>query len=186
MKYHGEQNPYNVDALWETRLRPEIVAQIREAAHIYKTTMSWVVRYCVFKLYRKKKISSATLHDMAAELREKNQPVPIPASKLHRLRLCLYGDDERILLELKYRFRLTTTMLIRIALVLYLKQLLSASVAPEYFFFYGLKFFANTAIKYSRKRKIPHVDFHIKSIFAIEDYWGRPFGFLPEFLIFAG
>ncbi len=181
MRYHGESNPYNVEALWEVRLRPEILEQIQIAARKYGKTMSWVVRFCVFELFRTEQ-NIQKMHEMADMLREKNQITPMRSSELHRMRVCLYGDDERIFLELKYRYRLTTTMLVRIALVLYLSQLLKALVSPRDFFYCGLKYFKRTKIRYSVKSGYPIVDFHFKQFFSREDFWNIPDGPIPEWL----
>lgn len=182
MKYKGDSNPYNVDAVWEVRLRPEIIEDIRTAASHYKTTMSWIVRWCTFRLFLRKKISLDKLHNIAQELRERNQPKPMSAGELHRLRVCLYGGDERIFLELKYRFGLTTTMLVRIALQLYLKYLLDKAESWRNVFFYGLKFFSQTKALYSRRVIVPQVDFHIHKFFHYSDYWDIPPGKMPNFI----
>ena len=181
MKYHGDSNPYNVDSVWEARLRPEIISNIQSAAKQYGKSMSWVVRYCVFMLYRNGK-DATTLQEMAEALREKNQSNPVPASELHRLRICLYGDDERILLELKYRYRLTVTMVIRLALQIYLGGLSAGTVSAWEFFWFGLKFFAGTKVIYSKKHQFPQVDFHFKTFLSQKDYWGFPPGAMPTFL----
>ncbi|MDW8305554.1 MAG: hypothetical protein RML34_00595 [Leptospiraceae bacterium] len=168
--------------IWEVLLHPCLMAKVRRAAEINKVSMSWVVRYCVFRLARKRVVHMEKLHELAESLREKNQEEPLPARRLCRLNVCLYGDDERLFCELKYRFRLTTTMVVRIALVRYLDLLLEGRVPYWRLFWYGIKFVVRHRSCYSAPAGFPIVDFHIREFFDYGDYWGVPLGGMPFYL----
>ncbi|MCS6983549.1 MAG: hypothetical protein NZM25_00280 [Leptospiraceae bacterium] len=168
--------------IWEVLLHPRLMAKVRRAAEVNGVSMSWVVRYCVFRLARKKVVDLEKLHALARSLREKNQEDPLPSNKLCRLNVCLYGDDERLFCELKYRFRLTTTMVVRVALVRYLDLLLARRVPYWRLFWYGIKFVLQHFSCYSTAPGFPVVDFHIKRFFDYQDYWAVPSGNIPFYL----
>lgn len=171
--------------IWDLRLNAELMAKVRLAAFKSKKSMSWVVRYCVFRLARKKVVDREAMQNIAKALREKNQKNPTPSQKLCRLNVCLYADDERLFCELKYRFRLTTTMVVRIALVRYLDSLISGKVPYWRLFWYGIKFIASHEANYSTTPGFPVMDFHNKKFLKPEDYWNTPEGILPKYLLYT-
>lgn len=181
MKYYGKENPYKVKAIWEVLLRKELVREICKARGIYQKTMSWVVRYCVFSLLREK-VDVGRVQEVAESLKEKNQIDPKKSRELHRFKLCLYGEDEKLFLEMKMRYGITPTMLVRVALKLYLPRLLKKQVSPWEFFWYGIKFFGDVVLSYSGKKEILQVDLHVLRFLKLNDYWGVPPGPLPPFL----
>lgn len=168
--------------IWDLRLNQQLMEKVKLASQKTGKSMSWIVRYCVFRLARKRVINHNAMKNMAEALREKNQPNPTPSHKLCRLNVCLYADDERLFCELKYRFRLTTTMVIRIALVRYLDSLINGKIPQWRLFWYGIKFVAQHVTNYSTSPGFPVMDFHSKKFLRIEDYWNPPDGILPKYL----
>lgn len=171
--------------IWDLRVDTNLMAKIRLASKKTGRSMSWVVRYCVFRLARKKIVDVKSMQTIAEKLREKKQGDPTPSQKLCRLNVCLYADDERLFSELKYRFRLTTTMVIRIALTRYLDILIEGKVPEWRFFWYGIKFIACHETNYSTTPGFPVVDFHNKKFLRPNDYWDPPQGPLPKYLQWA-
>lgn len=183
MRYIGDFNPYGVKALWELRLREEIVARIFYAAMIYGKSMSWVVRYCVFSLVRDKSLTKEKILALCESLREKNQEKPRKSQELRRFRICLYGEDESLFVELKMRYRVPTSLLIRVAIHLYLEKLILGQVSDWEFFWYGLKFFREILTVTSGKKEIPQADLYIGRFLAPWEYWGIPDGPYPPYLM---
>ncbi|MCS6983840.1 MAG: hypothetical protein NZM25_01780 [Leptospiraceae bacterium] len=182
MRYHGRENRYGVNALWEVPLRREYVFLLRKIARLYGKSMSWIVRYCVFSLLRDKKRNTIKVHLLRNRLLEKNRRRPRRAHELHRLKVCLYGVDEQVFQELKIQFGMPVAQVVRIALALYLGELYSRRISSWELFWYGLKFFAQSRMTYSGKREVPQVDLHVRVFFEGKDYWDPPEGPCPEFL----
>ncbi|MCS6985183.1 MAG: hypothetical protein NZM25_08700 [Leptospiraceae bacterium] len=165
--------------LWDLRLNPALMAKLRQAATKSNTSMSAVVRFCAFKLARKKVVDLNKMREMAHKLKEKNST---PSRELCRINVVLHGDDERLFCELKYRFGLTTSMVLRIALVRYLDSFLSGRIPYWRLFWYGTKLVARHKCYYSTVVGIPIMDFHSKELFSPEDYHCKPSGELPMYL----
>ncbi|MDW8306843.1 MAG: hypothetical protein RML34_07240 [Leptospiraceae bacterium] len=172
----------NSRGLWDLRLNPALMAKLREAAAKSNTSMSAIVRFCAFKLARKKVVHLDKMRELAHKLREKNQKNPIPSHELCRLNVVLHGEDERLFCELKYRFGLTTSMVLRIALVRYLDSFLSGVIPYWRLFWYGMKLVVRHKCYYSTVVGIPIVDFHSKELFSPQDYHRKPPGDLPMYL----
>lgn len=175
----------DVTGIWDLRLNPSLMAKVRLASKKTGRSMSWVVRYCVYRLARKKVVDVEAMQRMADTLREKKQLNPTPSHKLCRLNVCLYGDDERLFCELKYRFRMTTTMVVRIALHRYLNSLIHGKIPDWRLFWYGIKFVASHVTHYSTVAGFPVMDFHNKTFLKPQDYWDPPEGPLPKFLVWS-
>ncbi len=151
---------------------------IRSASKAYKTTMSWVVRYCVFRLARRRRLDLDSWREIAdawKENRKKN--TPLSSETMHRFMLCLYGEDEKILLELKYRSGLTVTMLIRIALNRFLGKLINRGISDWSLYWFGLKQNNTICLQYRID-----MENHIYQRFKLTDYYHQPPGPLPIYL----
>ncbi len=183
MRYSGSKNPYGITHLWEVRLSHKLMEKIRQAARYNATTMSWVVRFCIFRLARKKRIALSQWQSWAKDIKESGkQDNNFEEPTLHRFNVCLYGEDEKVLLELKIRTGLTTSMVIRIALSRFLTALLQNRIPWWRLFWYGLKFHKESNCFYSTKGGFLAMDFHSKKFFSVEDYHGQPPGKLPKYL----
>lgn len=182
MRYIGKSNPYKVDYLWEVLLRKETIGKIRKAKKLYNRTMSWVVRYCVFSLLRDKKLTKEKVLELAEKLKEKNQKNPRRSSELKRFKICLYGEDEILFQELKLRYRVSVSLIIRVALHLYLGKLLKKLVSDWELFWYGIKFFREYSWVRSGKLGVPQVDMRVRRFFQLYEYWKIPPGPYPAYI----
>ena len=113
-----KQPPYKIPEkianVWEVIIDKETFAQIVQARNKSKKTYSWVVRYCLFKLIRNpkrmKKLTAMEFH---------SGPIPTRATG-HRLQLCLYGDDEKLVRILATQAGVTVSRLLRTAIKTFL------------------------------------------------------------------
>ncbi len=184
MKYRSrpDNTKRKISHVWEVHLAPETVSQIRDCAGYYRSTMSWIVRFCVLKLARKRRLSLTHAQDMALEIKEKLSELKTKGKSTQRFILCLYGEDERILRTMAIKTGLTVSMIIRIALARYLGQL-SRRIIPEWrFFWFGIKLCQFYRIFQSYKNGLVVMEFHNLKPFNPDDYWKPPPGPLPKFL----
>jgi hypothetical protein len=96
MQYNGKasRGRLHIANVWEVHLDFETWGRLRSAAEKQKCTYSWISRYCVFRLIRKKNIrmhKAMEFHSNNLRKMVKNN------SEYHRHLLCLYGEDEKLL-----------------------------------------------------------------------------------------
>jgi len=102
-----------ISNLWEIRLSPKLWARVIFAARSKNVSYSWIVRYCVFRLAKRKCLRMfPAMENLSRKIRE-NQP---RAEKCHRHMLCLYGADEKLLRLRALQLGITVSMMVRLAL----------------------------------------------------------------------
>ena len=108
--------PEKIANVWDVLLDYELWERIKLAKMDSKTSYSWVVRYCVFTLIKK---INAQGGSFATDIHSKPQ---CSRQDGHRLQLCLYGNDEKILRIAAISLNKSISELIRLALKLYLHR----------------------------------------------------------------
>ncbi|MES0491205.1 MAG: hypothetical protein ABUK01_14510 [Leptospirales bacterium] len=114
--------PVHPDHILEIRLKPEIWARVVQIADRKDCSYSWVVRYCVFRMIKRKdprryvgncivKNNSVKFEKMDAAAREH-----IGDDNLHRHKLCLYEEDEFFIRMTAGLMHCTMSHLVRLAL----------------------------------------------------------------------
>jgi len=121
--------PVQPDNILEIRLKPEVWAKVVRVAKMKRTTFSWVVRYCVFRMIKRKdprrsignciSYSNSLKFDILDRLVRETSNV----GTLHRHKLCLYEEDEFFIRMSAGLMHCTMTHLVRLALEWYLDDL---------------------------------------------------------------
>ncbi len=175
-----EKNPVHVNSVLEIRICRDMWENIATVAKVRGVSYSWVVRYALFRLIRRKnplrfigqvgnpqkiifywgKIRSIRSLNNKAWKRRVN------SSLKHRHRLCLYGEDELYIRLTAVSLECSMTHLVRLALEMYLPRLLSlvgrsaglwkSMMSQVFFYWLGIKVNAG-------------VEFHASS--AMEKQW---------------
>ena len=121
--------PVHPDSILEIRLKPVIWAKVVSVARVNRTTYSWVVRYCLFRLI-KRKDPRRNVGDMIYrcnspkfKLMDMRAGEHLNFDNLHRHKLCLYGEDEFFIRMSAALMHCTMTHLVRLALEWYLDEL---------------------------------------------------------------
>jgi len=118
-----------VDNILEIRLPYLSWNKIKCVAVNKNCSYSWVVRYAIFRMIkRNKQIHSedeilVRRSKKVARLNELVQSERVNSEKKHRHRLCLYGQDELFIRMSAAKLGCTMTHLVRLALALYLDEL---------------------------------------------------------------
>lgn len=86
-----------------------------------RLTFSWITRFALFQMLRVKDFEES--QEFQTYKVEATQKIDRASKGSHRHKLCLYGDDEIFLKGLSMRLRIPMSVLIRIALLWYLKFL---------------------------------------------------------------
>jgi len=156
---------YPIDYVWQVRISQKVWDRIVAVAVKKKTTYSWIVRYCTFRL-----CCTADLKWNDGLLDAFEQIKPEKAGKTHRLQLCLYGHDVKIIQMIANMLEISISDLIRIALYLYLKLLEEDKVEESDFYWNGIKLVSCVIPKrlYSNGRLLGY--FHEIHPFSWEDY----------------
>ena len=121
--------PIHPDHILEIRLKPEVWAKVVKTAKMNRTTYSWVVRYCVFRMIKRRdprrnigdvvfRKNSEKFNVMNLRAREHKG-----GNNLHRHKLCLYEEDEFFIRMSAALMHCTMTHLVRLALEWYLDEL---------------------------------------------------------------
>lgn len=129
----------HVDSVIEVRLCMDSWERVKYVAWIRRRSYSWVVRYCLFRLIKRKgsigeirpfgpignprNFSEVSFSAKNLDLNEKVWCRREGSSLKHRHRLCLYGEDERFLRLAALSLNCSMTHLIRFALEKYLGSL---------------------------------------------------------------
>lgn len=154
------KNVYLVEAVLEVRICPDLWEEVCRAAEMRGRSYSWVVRYCLFRLIKRKSAKAfigfagnprrgifcmapqrfSSYNEMAWARRG--------GSNKHRHRLCLYGEDELYIRAVAASLRCTMTHLVRLALLRYLGSLFRVEplgrdgrlpLSPWFFYWLGIK-----------------------------------------------
>lgn len=153
------------DYILEVRVSYELWEKVQGLAKRNRTTYSWVVRYCLFRLIRKKGISRVT---KGIEQKVKRQT---RAPRLHRHMLCLYGVDEMFIRMTAAHLNCTMSHLVRLALEWRLPKLMqdeNANDSPFHrlsFYWLGIKLYRQRALVVCQQ---PLLQF---SRFTEREYW---------------
>ncbi|MES0489215.1 MAG: hypothetical protein ABUK01_04435 [Leptospirales bacterium] len=123
----------HVDHFLEIRVNANAWEKVVRISEAKKTSYSWVVRYCVFRLIKRKDpfmfITNCVLksgkHDKWKKYQSLNRRVKLQSSEehLHRHKLCLYGSDEMFIRMTAGLMHWTMSRLVRLALEWYLDEL---------------------------------------------------------------
>lgn len=137
-KNHYEKIPNHIDYVLEIRLCLESWYKIQYVARLRNKSYSWVVRYALFRLIKRKELNKYLSHDMlppygrnsftSEKFRRHNENAwnrRADSKGKHRHRLCLYGEDELYIRLAAARLRCSITHLVRLALEVYLDRLVS-------------------------------------------------------------
>ena len=166
--------------IWEIRLDKTIKDRLRLLAQKRRCTMSWLARYCIFRLVHKKIIHRQEFQTIVDEIKATRPPF----RELDRFYVCLYGNDILWIKMQASTLGVTVSMLVRVALLRYLSTLASERAVPWWrLFWYGIKI--NKQIIFYRKRQHGVVvkEFLNSNPFEKNDYWKIPPAQLPIFLI---
>jgi len=156
-KTYLKKETFCIDSILEIRLNAETWKRITRIAKIKKKSYSWVVRYAVFRLINRKNpvkyIQGWTSVDRHRKFKELNEIIKNGAkrdestSKMHRHKLCLYGDDELFIRLSAAMLHCTMTHLVRLAMEWNLSELerrtfgKSGRFHRSSFFWLGIKLF---------------------------------------------
>ena len=122
--------------IWETILPYAWVKKIQRIATKKKVSMSWVARFCVFRLIQRDLENfTGVFCDELESIREEMRG----SSNRKRFFICFYGEDELYLRIFARKAGLTVSMLVRLALYLFLHLLDGNKVTSGDFFWNGIK-----------------------------------------------
>ncbi len=142
--------------------------------------MSWLARYCIFRLVHKKKINREEFQAMVGDIKASQTPF----RELGRFYVCFYGEDILWVKMQASALGVTVSMLIRVALLRYLVTLESERAVPWWrLFWYGIKLNKQVLLERLRSHQVIVQEFLNSKSFLPEDYWAHPEGPLPTFLI---
>ena len=120
-----------VDNILEIRLTYLTWNKIKWVAACKNQSYSWVVRYAVFRMIKR----SVQIHSENEILLRRSKKISrlnelvrgerVDCQKKHRHRLCLYGQDELFIRMSAAKAGCTMTHLVRLALALYLDELVN-------------------------------------------------------------
>lgn len=140
------KSPVHVDSIIEVRLCGDTWEKVQKVSYIKNSSYSWVVRYAVFRLIRRRRpevfmkgrseLSDGfdffpasekfrLLNDRALRRRK-------GSSAKHRHKLCLYGEDELLIRLVAIKVMCSMTHLVRLALEWYLDSLLNSALKRRY------------------------------------------------------
>ncbi len=137
-------NQYPVDAVIEVRLSMDTWEKIRRIAIVRSSSYSWAVRYCLFRLVKRKnpieyiRYAGNPKYDYNfsnflnfKELNKNAWEKRVNTGNMHRCRICFYGQDELFIRLAAARLQCTMSHLIRLALEKYLDTLIANIVLPK-------------------------------------------------------
>ena len=111
------QIPEPIANIWETLIHENTWERIVVLRKTLRTSYSWVVRFCVFRLLERKDLNLLLENIDIESIRKR------PGKNYHRLQLCLYGMDEKRFRLAALETGISISALIRIALQKYLHKL---------------------------------------------------------------
>lgn len=151
----------------EVRLPQQLYASLMQAVLNLETTMSWVTRYCVFKLIRSSTFSEVTQYDLTVA--EDKEEVA-NEENFHRHVLCLYGRDEELIKMAASELGWTKSRLVRVALRLYLSEL-SNDHSADNLKKYGTKIVKKIEIRMTNNGFWPESSVFMYKLFEGSDWW---------------
>ena len=137
--------PTPITELWEIHLNQTTWAELKARSKHRKCSYSTVSRYCLFRLIehenlRWNKLFAKKRMEIKSEPRKHRQ-------LMHRHVICFYGEDLRAVRYAAMVLGITVSMLVRIALTLYLPRLAmenpSRRISNEELFKLGIKRWQN-------------------------------------------
>ncbi len=114
-------NMFHVDEIFEIRLLPECWQKVQSTAFKHNLTYSWIVRLCLFRLCESELSRDKEMNLLNRKIRFKYLTNQKP---LHRHQLCLFGTDGLHLRMLAASLGFTISQLVRIALEMYLDEII--------------------------------------------------------------
>jgi len=160
-----------ISSTWEVQLDINIWKRVVNAANYHKCSFSWITRYCVFRLARKKNIffrHAMKIH--SNRIKESNKT----SKSHHRHIMCLYGDDEKILRLTAMQLGVTVSHLIRLALHWFLPKIENKSTKWEHIFYHGTKISKKTFVTRTNILNMPDNDTIYYGKWAKNEWWNRP------------
>ena len=129
MKYHQNHKETlqkilpPIQNVWEVKIQQDVWEKIQSLAQTKEVTYSWIVRFCVFRAITTNKKPdfdvenpTATGAISASAGVPENETLDDPEKKLHRHKLCLYGEDEKLLRISAMEQGITVSAFIRLCL----------------------------------------------------------------------
>jgi len=172
------QNKYSkleISSLWEVHLEEDLWQKIKIVAKEHKASFSWITRYCVFRLARKKNLSMRK----AMEIHNKKIKIHQKSVTHHRHLMCLYGSDEKLLRIAAMQLGMTVSQMIRLALHWFLPKLEKKITKWEHIYYHGTKICQHLSLTRSIQWKFPIKDLIQYQPWAYTAWWNRPTITLP-------
>lgn len=120
----------DITGVFEVLIPNEIWEKLTKARNKHvKLTYSWIVRYALFKLLRRKNFWQKF---KTIKLAKKDKTYSKSKENSHRFPLCLYGEDHKRLKVLSAELETSVSLLVRVAILWYLQEF-SASTIPDCF-----------------------------------------------------
>lgn len=136
-----KNRPVQINDVWEVRLSLTIMQQIRAAAATRRCTLSWITRYCVFRLAERHGLQTRHfIRRTVTEVAANHQS----AAECHRHLVCFYGEDVKHVRLAALEMQISVSAFIRLALWLYLPRVAmdihsEKGINPYDFFWRGIK-----------------------------------------------
>lgn len=160
-----------IASLWEVNLERGLWERVRKAAEYRQCTYSWITRYCVFRLARKKNVRMTTameFHSCGIKRQQKK------CKNYHRHILCLYGDDEMLLRLTAMKLGVTVSQLIRLALYWFLPKIETLKVRWDAIFYHGTKICRFLDFSRTNILQMPFYEVLFYGKWPPENWWKRP------------
>ena len=160
-----------ISSLWEVHLDVHVWTRVVKAAKNRGCTISWITRYCVFRLARKKNLymrQAMKIH--SNELKSKYTNLQC----YHRHIICLYGDDEKLLRIAAMQLGITVSHMIRMALYWFLPKVENFSIKWQEIYYHGTKICRFLSFVRKSMLKIPFFDTIFYEKWCPSQWWRRP------------
>jgi len=164
-----------INNLWEVHLDLELWLRIVKVARMYKCSLSWITRYCTFRLARKKNLNMRKvmkIHSQKIITIQKE-------SDHHRHIMCLYGNDEKLLRIAAMQLEVTVSQLIRLALYWFLPKLENKLAKWEHIYYHGTKICQYLSHNRKNILKIPSSDQFTHQKWSKKQWWNPPLTVIP-------
>ncbi|MBV6492588.1 MAG: hypothetical protein LDLANPLL_00583 [Turneriella sp.] len=169
-----ENKPIKIADVWEIRLSSTEWKKLCQMAKKRHSTISSITRYCVFQLAQYENLRwTSTLDAARNKVKKENM------EECHRHMLCLYGDDVVLLQLAALRLKISVSLLVRVALFLYLPRLAveihsKRYITPTQFFYKGIKFWQNIFFRGLNHFRVPAIRQQLFQSFFPWQWWGAP------------
>ena len=182
-----------IQNVWEVKIKGDVWEKIQMLAQTKKVTYSWIVRFCVFTAItmapnqvsgvENPTVSHLMTQDNSGTKNTKS--IKGPKKKSHRHKLCLYGEDEKLLRISAMELGITVSAFIRICLDQFLETVEDAEYAD--LFSRGIKLgkeyrlYKHLRHQPCRKAEgcrwgFPHLMIHRVVKFSKSEWWKVPSG----------